>query len=188
MIGIQWNLQFRGMKNNSERVELKALKASASQQNKLAFSIPVFQTIIIPLCVPPFSFSFPRSLFLQCDWLGWFGCHGTQIPICGPHAAAGARKRTAHTGHYGNTPPRGPLYPSRDTGLFFFEWTPRSSSLHTTRSRCALTGFTLTLLAFTSWFARWLLWVVTWVCVRVISRTKKAELPSSLWHVTVKSP
>lgn len=29
---------------------------------------------------------------------------------------------------------------------------------------------------------------VTCVCMRVISRTRKAELPSSLWHVTVKSP
>lgn len=30
--------------------------------------------------------------------------------------------------------------------------------------------------------------VVTCVFVRLISRTRKAVLPSSLWHVTVKSP
>lgn len=30
--------------------------------------------------------------------------------------------------------------------------------------------------------------VFTGVCVSVISRTRKAEFPSSLWHVTAKSP
>lgn len=92
--------------------------------------IYVFQTLIVPLSLPLSLrlVSLPRSLFRQCDWLGWLGCHGNQIPIRGPHAAAGARKRTAHTGHYGNTPPRGPqrlILP--ETLVPRFDWAQRPS-------------------------------------------------------------
>lgn len=97
-------------------------------------------------------------------------------PAC---SKAGSRKRTAHTGHHGNTPPRGPsaARPFPET-LVPALWLDLANLLR----------LSLFFLLFTSLPPFCVLVCFTCVWVRVISRTRKAELPSSLWHVTVKSP
>ena len=120
---------------------------------------------------------------------------------------AASRKRTAHTSRRGNTPPRGP-HPSWDAGPALWLEPPSSSAspapsslpcsaYRHTPAHCLISCPSLILLCVNVWVCLCVsvfvcvcvcVCLVTCVCIRVISRTKKAEFPSSLWHVTVKSP
>lgn len=143
-----------------------------------------------PFQLSPSHFSLFGSsvLSISAMWLtgvvGGGGCHGNQIPIRGPHAAKRDPEKEQPTlvtmaTHLLGAHRRLVLSPRRWSPLC--DWTSLTCSGYpfSFSSSPSLPASVCPSLCVS---------VFTCVWVRVISRTRKAELPSSLWHVTVKSP
>lgn len=130
--------------------------------------------------LPPFGFSL--SLFQQCEWLGWLSWQPDPDtwPACSERHPEKEQPTlvTMATHLLGVLILPETLVPLFDCVAFAL-----------LPNLLLLSAHTLSLSNFPSLFDPFMcLCAFTCVCIRVISRTRKAELPSSLWHVTVKSP
>lgn len=159
------------------------------QDKSTAVSIMRTVTILLSLFLSPFFYS---SSPFPATWVARVvgGCHDDRFLICSPRAASSIQKK--------NSPHRSPwqhtssgalvlpetLVPLSPLPLWLDPASPPLSSAYQTLTHPLTTWFPVSLWSLMSVCAL----CFTWVCVRVISRTRKAELPSSLWHVTVKSP
>lgn len=117
------------MKNKSS---CNTLKYDCEHQNKMRQTYILHSYFFSTLHHPTLCSSLPLfgssvlALSISAMWLT--GVVGVVMVTISQYVArmqqAGSRKRTAHTGHYGNTPPRGPqwlILP--ETLVPLFDWT-----------------------------------------------------------------